>query len=313
MKKKQQRTRSPSKRGTGAKGLKTQKQQKRHGGARKKVVESEVVVSRSISAGEEEKMQREKDGLGDVPDVQFGGSPCTSQPGIVDGVSLQPVSHDHYHVENDDVNENFHDTAGNVHAEAQHGGVGDDGKKAKKKYTAWSREDRHVILEKYQEFKNQKCKTPVAATLNYFNEKSGTDSPDGYPDKYKMLRESTIRTWVKQSQGDVVAKRPGRPPVLQASTMKALEGHILSRMEKREGTRVSKREGGQGNGEEEGRKGKKHSLGGSISSKTLIPELQAVIRQEGEGDKLDNGDIAVSPSWVNTLCRRVLMRHEETN
>lgn len=166
-------------------------------------------------------------------------------------------------------------------------------KTKKKVYIKWTSDDKRRILEKYLNFKEQGEKRPTAATVHYFAKHKIYLSGERYPKYYQYLKESNIRLWIKANDRNE-NKKAGRPSVLKPETVKECEAFVLSQFEKivvrnskgidKFSTRVKSE---------------------TVNSRTLKPQIQAVIRRMGEGDKLDSKAIQISTAWVNKLCRRI--------
>ena len=157
----------------------------------------------------------------------------------------------------------------------------------KKQYIKWTLNDKKVILEKLQDFKGKATNNPVAATVNYFAKHRGSINGVVYPKHYRNLKEANIRSWIKAKEK--VGRRPGRQCVLKPETREAIVQHIKDLLpEEHNSTGLSTR-----------------VLSGTVNSTTLIPQIQALIRENGEGDKLDDGSFKVSRTWVNDLCRQL--------
>lgn len=169
----------------------------------------------------------------------------------------------------------------------------------KKKYIKWTTEDKRLLLEKYQSFKDKGRKNPLAATVRYFGRNRVSTSGVEYPSYYQNLNESNLRGWIKRKD-DGGCRRAGRPPALKPETVKACEAFVLSRFENIGVTNDTP--GITNNGDN------KTATGDAMSSRTLKPLIQDVIRRMGEGDKLDDKTFTVSTTWVNKLCRRIGIR-----
>eukprot|EP00889_Picochlorum_renovo_P005076 jgi/Picre1/32106/NNA_007454.t1 len=169
----------------------------------------------------------------------------------------------------------------------------------KKKYIKWTTEDKRLLLEKYQSFKDKGRKNPLAATVRYFGRHRVSMSGVEYPSYYQNLNESNLRGWIKRKD-DIGCRRAGRPPVLKPETVKACEAFVLSRFEN---IGVTNDTSGMTNNVNN-----KTGTSDAMSSRTLKPLIQDVIRRMGEGDKLDDKTFTVSTTWVNKLCRRIGIR-----
>lgn len=100
--------------------------------------------------------------------------------------------------------------------------VNNNNETRKKKYIKWTTEDKRLLLEKYQSFKDKGKKNPVAATVRYFGKHKVSMSGVTYPNYYKNLNESNLRGWIKRKDHSG-CRRVGRPPVLKPETVKACE------------------------------------------------------------------------------------------